>query len=282
MVAESSASVIQGDCLKLVDTLEEKSVDVMITSPPYWGQRTSNGMGIEEDPRAYLEFLSGFFVKLKSKMKEKGILWINIGDSYNTPVNWKMEDLKHSTLGADSSGLNDENAAYTKPRHKRKAFIENGTPWLSYGNLLALPQRLIVELCNNGYFFRGEVIWKKANAMPEGRCRRPHRKHEVILLFSVSEQHQFRTKPPVPSVWEFSNEQPSQKTRHYSRFPLKLPFSCIEAYGKVGPDVLVLDPFSGSGTTGAAALELGCSYIGFEIDEEHVSSSNEWLNEIMN
>ena len=275
-----ASEVLHGDCINLVETLAEKSVDVVVTSPPYWGQRSSNGMGTEEDPREYLQFLTSFFKKLKPKMKEKGILWINVGDSYNTPVNWTTDDWGHSTLGKDSTGFDKNNVAYTKPRHKRKAFIEKETPWLTYGNLLALPQRLIIHLSDLGFIFRGEIIWNKKNAMPEGRCRRPHRKHELILLFAVDEQHQFRVKPPVPSVWTMSNEHPKQKIRHYSRFPISLPLKCIDAYGKSGSDVLVLDPFSGSGTTGAAALELGCSYIGFEIDEQHVNSSNQWLNEI--
>jgi DNA modification methylase len=275
------SKVLHGDCMELVDSLDEKSVDIMVTSPPYWGQRSSSGMGTEEDPRKYLQFLASFFQKLKPKMKDKGILWINIGDSYNTPVNWGSDDWGHSTLGKDSTGFDKDNAAYTKPRHKRKAFIEKETSWLTYGNLLALPQRLIVNLSDLGFIFRGEVIWNKKNAMPEGRCRRPHRKHELILLFAVNENHQFRVKPPVPSVWTMSNEHPKQKIRHYSRFPIKLPLTCIEAYGKIGSDVLVLDPFSGSGTSGAAALQLGCSYIGFEIDEQHVISSKEWFDEIM-
>jgi DNA modification methylase len=82
----------------------------------------------------------------------------------------------------------------------------------------------------------------------------------------------------VPSVWEFPNEK-IDGTAHYSRFPEELPRRCIEAYGQQGDDVLIFDPFSGSGTTGVAALRLGCSYIGFEIDHEQVEASNRRLND---
>lgn len=272
--------VHEGDCKSLIQDLPDESIDILVTSPPYWGQRTSGGTGTEGDPREYLEFLTSTFKDFLPKLKPDGIIWINIGDAYNTPVNWAEGDHVYSSLGADKKGLNSENSAYKKNRAKRKAFLKKDVPWLKYGNLLALTYRLVIGLTDNGYYFRGEVIWKKRNAMPEGRCRRPHRHHEPIYLFSKNEKHQYRTKPPVKSVWEFSNEKIKGK-KHFSRFPLELPYRCIDAYGKHGEDVIVLDPFSGSGTTGLAALKLGCSYIGFEIDPEQVIASNERLQEAM-
>jgi len=132
-------------------------------------------------------------------------------------------------------------------------------------------------LCDDGWLFRGEVVWRKKNPMPEGRCRRPHRAHESIYLFAREEQHAFAVAPPVRSVWEFGSER-IDGAAHYSRFPVALPRQCIEALGRTGPDVVVLDPFSGSGTTGLAALALGCSYVGFEIDPDQVTASNARLS----
>ena len=250
--------VILGDCLTLVERLPDESVDMLVTSPPYWGQRTSAGTGVEDDPRAYIAALAAIFRAFKPKLKREGIVWINLGDAYNTPVNWRLEDRTYSSLGPAKDGLNPENSAYTKPRAKRKAFIEKTVPWLQYGNLLALPYRLIEALCDDGYLFRGEVVWRKRNAMPEGRCRRPHRQHESIYLRAKQEDHAFRVTPPVGSVWEFGNEK-IDGLAHFSRFPEELPRRCVDAYGKTGPDVVILDPFSGSGTTGFAAMKLGCS-----------------------
>lgn len=269
--------VVKGDCLQLIESLPSNSIDVIVTSPPYWGQRTSLGTGVESDPREYVHALSRIFVLLLDKLKSRGLLWINIGDAYNTPVNWKIDDHTYSTLGADKNGLSPGNSAYAKPRAPRKAFIHKGVPWLTYGNLLALPYRLVLDLSDAGYIFRGEVIWKKRNPMPEGRCRRPHRGHESIYLLAKQENHAFRTSPPVKSVWEFGHEK-IDGLAHFSRFPEELPFRCIDAYGVTGPDVVVLDPFSGSGTTGIAARKLGCSYIGFEIDPEQVRASNDRLD----
>lgn len=269
-------SVTEGDCLGLIARLPDGSVDVLVTSPPYWGQRLSKGFGVEDDPREYIQSMTRIFAAFLPKLKNTGLVWINIGDAYNTPVNWRIDDRKYSSLGPGKNGLADDNSAYVKPRAKRRAFLDPEARWLQYGNLLALPSRLVIALCDQGYLYRGEIIWWKRNPMPEGRCRRPHRHHEPIFLLAKTEDHEFRVAPPVPTVWEFPSEK-IDGTAHYSRFPEELPRRCIEAYGKTGPDVLVFDPFSGSGTTGIAALKLGCSYIGFEIDPEQVAASNDRL-----
>lgn len=269
--------VTRGDCLELIPSLPDESIDVVVTSPPYWGQRTSLAHGTEDDPRDYLLALRTIFKSLLPKLKMRGIVWINLGDAYNTPVNWRYEDLRYSSLGSDQNGLSPENSAYTKPRQKRQAFLSTKERWLQYGNLLALPYRLAIGLCDDGYLYRGEVIWRKLNPMPEGRCRRPHRQHEGIYLFSKVEQHNFKIAPPVRSVWEFGNEK-IDGMRHFSRFPEELPFRCIDAYGQFGAGVVVLDPFSGSGTTGLAATRLNCSFVGFEIDPEQVLASNSRLD----
>lgn len=274
----AGATVLQGDCLDWIPKLPDRCVDVVVTSPPYWGQRESMGVGTEKDPREYVAFLVDVFRALLPKLKEQAVLWINLGDAYNTPVNWGAKDHRYSSLGPDRNGFAPDNAAYTKPRFKRRAFIDRDVPWLQYGNLLMLPQRLLVALTDVGYLFRGEVIWAKRNAMPEGRCRRPHRKHESIYLLAKSERHAFRTSPPVPSVWTFANESIAG-LQHRSRFPVELPRRCIDAYGQQGDEVLVLDPFSGSGTTGLAALQFGCNYIGFEIDAAQAVAAKQRLEQ---
>jgi DNA modification methylase len=80
-------------------------------------------------------------------------------------------------------------------------------------------------------------------------------------------------------VWDFANEK-IDGLAHFSRFPEELPRQCIDAYGQLGPRTVVFDPFSGSGTTGIAALKLNCSYIGFEIDPEQVAASNRRLRDV--
>ena len=98
-IGVTESNVFQGDCLKLIPKLPDESVDVVVTSPPYWGQRQSLGNGTEEDPRQYIAFLKAAFERLLPKLKKKGIIWLNMGDAYNTPINWGPKDHKYSSLG---------------------------------------------------------------------------------------------------------------------------------------------------------------------------------------
>ncbi len=269
-------TVVPGDCRTLLPLLPDASVDVVVTSPPYWGQRTSAGTGTEPDPRRYLAELRALFGALLPKLVPDGVCWLNLGDAYNTPVNWRESDHSYSTLGPSRSGLHAGNSAYTKPRARRRAFRDGDEPWLGYGSLLALPARLVLALADDGWLLRGEVVWRKRNPMPEGRCRRPHRHHEMIYLLARSERHRFRTTPPVGSVWEFGSERVDGRA-HHSRFPEELPRRCLAA-ADAGPGDVVLDPFSGSGTTGIAARRAGARFLGFEIDPEQAASSQARLD----
>lgn len=266
-----SNTIYNMDCLTGLRQMDDNSVDVCVTSPPYWGQRGDDGIGTECDPRDYIANLSKILLEVMRVLKPEGVLWLNIGDSYNTPINWSFEDHVHSTLGADKKGLSITNSAYTKNRGSRRAFIDKASGWLQYGNLLMIPNRVVMELCDHGVLFRGEVIWAKRKAMPEGRCRRPHRKHEGIYVLAKSEKHKFRVAPPVPSVWDVQPDM--NKTPHTSTFPLDLPVKCIEASGI--QNGIVLDPFMGSGTTAVAAKLLGLDYIGFELNKANAEVASE-------
>lgn len=263
------------DCSTGLRKIPSNTIDIAITSPPYWGQRGDHGLGAISDPRHYVTELVGILSEVMRTLKPSGLLWLNVGDAYNTPINWRLDDLKYSTLGAERNGLDPRNSAYTKNRGKRRAFVDKEVPWLTYGNLLALPYRIVLGLCDQGMLFRGEVLWAKQKAMPEGRCRRPHRKHESIYIIAKSERHLFRTTPPVSSVWILKPDG-NQKAVHYSTFPLDLPLTCIRSSGlETGT---ILDPFMGSGTTGLAAQMLGFDFLGFELDGEYAQIANKRIS----
>ena len=262
----------QAESLSALKEIPDDSFDVVITSPPYWGQRGDAGVGIEKDPRDYVRNLVEILAEAMRCLKTSGTLWLNIGDSYNTPINWTAADWHYSTLGKEKTGHAEDNLIYRKDRGRRRPFIEPQSGWLQYGNLLALPYRIVIALCERGFLFRGEVMWLKSRPVPEGRCRRPHRRHEPIYVMAKRENHCFRTVPPVRSVWKLV-QQPNL-TDHASAFPVDLPLQCISAADVKGRG-LIFDPFMGSGTTAVAAKMLGHDWLGFEMDPKHCQTANE-------
>ncbi len=269
-------TVHNADCLAALKEVPDDVVDVAITSPPYWGQRGSDGLGSEPDPRDYINNLVAVLSEVMRCLKPSGTLWLNLGDAYNTPINWREEDYGYSSLGKEGNGLAPTNSAYTKNRGRRRAFVDKQVGWLQYGNLLAIPYRVVTAMSDCGFLFRGEVIWEKSRPLPEGVCRRPHRRHEGIYIFAKSEQHSFRVKPPVGSVWNLV--QAPNRLPHCSTFPLDLPLQCIKAVGIDEPGALVCDPFMGSGTTGKAALLLGQHFLGFELDSKVCEVANGYIS----
>ena len=258
-----------------LQTIPSDSLDVVVTSPPYWGQRDSDGLGCEVDPRDYIRNLTEILAETMRCLSPSGTLWLNIGDSYNTPINWREDDYGYSSLGKEKNGLPRTNQAYTKKRGHRRAFIDRQVGWLQYGNLLAIPHRVVITLADMGYLFRGEVMWEKSRPLPEGLCRRPHRRHEAIYIIAKTERHSFRVRPPVGSVWKLV--QTPNRLPHCSTFPLDLPIQCIKA-SAVQRKGVIFDPFMGSGTTGKAARMLGYDFLGFEINRKNCETANDWIN----
>src|SRR5262245_57608865 len=80
------------DCLSGLQALRAECLGAVVTSPPYWGQRGAGGLGSEADPREYVESLTARLAEAMRCLKPSGTLWLNVGDAYNTPINWREDD----------------------------------------------------------------------------------------------------------------------------------------------------------------------------------------------
>lgn len=76
--------MLTGDSLSILKMLPDKSVDMCITSPPYWGKReyVGGGIGLEDSMEEYIENLCQIFNELHRVLKDEGSFWLNIGDTY--------------------------------------------------------------------------------------------------------------------------------------------------------------------------------------------------------
>ena len=79
------SKIICADALDGLKTISSESVDMCVTSPPYYGLRdygVSGQVGIEQTPEAYIARLTDIFSEVRRVLKKDGTLWVNIGDSY--------------------------------------------------------------------------------------------------------------------------------------------------------------------------------------------------------
>ena len=77
--------VICGDCLSVLKTLPDQSVNCCITSPPYWGLRdygVPGQIGLGKTPEEYVEKMVQVFREVRRVLRSDGTLWLNLGDSY--------------------------------------------------------------------------------------------------------------------------------------------------------------------------------------------------------
>jgi site-specific DNA-methyltransferase (cytosine-N4-specific) len=170
-----------------------------------------------------------------------------------------------------------------------------------------MPWRVAFALQDDGWILRNEIIWSKPNAMPQSVNDRLSNRHEHMFMFSKSRNYWFDLDPiREPHVSEPGREganymrgqkslrpvgpnsgQYSEGGRnpgdvwsiairpfheaHFAVFPLALPERCILAGCK--PGGTVLDPFSGSGTTGMAATRHGRKYVGIDLNRDYLDLS---------
>ena len=236
-------------CIDVLDglrQLDDESVDVIITSPPY--NKGFSGAG------------KNYANKLWNNTIDYG------GDPSvdNLPEDeyekWQIEILNecYRVLKPDGSMFYN---------HKNRI-------WTGHGEIIS-PYKWLFK---TNFKIRQEIIWDRgstSNVAPQRYlpCT------ELIFWLTKSAKVRFDRKIDTPmkkEVWSFPFEK---GTKHPAPFPKKLPdniLSCIPQ--KENENLLVLDPFMGSGTTAKSAIEHGFDYIGFEKFQEYIDMANKKIN----
>ncbi len=263
------STIFEGDALNVLQRMPSRSVQCVITSPPYWGLRDygiNQQIGLEPTLPQFINRLVALFSEAKRVLNDDGILWLNIGDGY-------------------TSG----NRGYRAPDKKNPAramSVRPNTPeGLKPKDLIGIPWRLAFALQNDGWFLRSDIVWHKPNAQPESVTDRPTRAHEYLFMFSKSEKY-FYNQPAIKekgtngdlrnrrSVWSI-NTMPFPGA-HFATFPPSLIEPCVLASSRTGD--YVLDPFFGSGTVGIVCIKHNRRYIGIELHPEYVAMASTRLN----
>lgn len=287
-----------GDALRIAKSLPDRSVDCIVTSPPYFGLRdygVKGQYGLEATPKAYVSKLVRLFRELRRALVNDGTMWINLGDTYSSQPGWgrgstsQLAGRKHA-------------AAQDTVKHQRN---------LASKNLLGIPWQVALALQADGWILSNDIIWAKSNSMPESVKDRLSNRHEHLFLLTKQQKYWFdldaikvsyegdrsesrrsrsgdaNKENSIPRHWSAgvygqnrSNPGdvwtlPTQPFpgAHFAVMPPELARRAILAGCR--PGGTVLDPFSGSGTTGMVANVNGRRYVGIDINGKYLQLSIE-------
>lgn len=163
--------IINANALQI--PLADQSVHMVVTSPPYWALRdygVGGQLGLEATPELYVENMVRVFREVWRVLRDDGVLYLNIGDSYAANRGYQVPDNKWVDVG-NSKGMKATDFGL-KPK-----------------DLVGIPWRLAFALQADGWYLRSDIIWHKPNPMPESVTDRPTKSHEYIFLLSKSQRY---------------------------------------------------------------------------------------------
>lgn len=313
--------IYQGNCIDVLKTFKDKSINCCITSPPYYGlrdygtgiwvggnsncnhkillsehtpknnnslchkcgaKRIDSQIGLEKTPNEYIANLVNVFHEVKRILTDDGVLWINIGDTYNGNKKGNTEIYKNKNVSKNNSNIDKKIWKECKPK-----------------DLIGIPWMLAFALRDDGWYLRQDIIWDKPNAMPEPVKDRCVKSHEYIFLLSKNKKYYFdykSIKEPAKSSDTRSSKDSRSETKistindktgeyrnkrdvwhvntkplkeaHFAAFPDTLIEPCVVAGCPEGG--IILDPFIGAGTTGMVAKRNNRNYVGIDLNPNYI------------
>lgn len=235
-------TIMDGDCIEAMNSLPEASIDLIFADPPY-------------------------------NLQLRGDL--------HRPDNSKVDAVDdHWDQFSSFQKYDQFTQAWLKAA--RRLLKPNGAIWVigSYHNIF----RVGAELQNQGFWMLNDVVWRKSNPMPNFRGKRLTNAHETMIWASKSEDSKYTFNYealkalnegiqmrsdwvlPICTGHERLKNEAGEKA-HPTQKPESLLHRVLVATTKPGD--IVLDPFFGTGTTGAVAKKLGRDFIGIEREEEY-------------
>jgi len=167
--------IIVGDVLDKIVGLPPSCIDVVITSPPYWGLRDygiQGQWGLEKDFHLYLLNMQSFMKQVKRVLKKTGTCWINLGDSYSG---------SGKGAGGDLSKAKEVWAF-----EKRPQIVD-----IQEKSRFGIPERFYVQCIDDGWIARNHIVWSKANSMPSSVKDRFTNKWESLFFFAKEQKYYF-------------------------------------------------------------------------------------------
>lgn len=270
---------IHGDCLESLKEILDKSIDVIVTSPPYNIGLKYNKYKDKKPREQYLEWIYDIFVELKRVLKDDGHIFLNMGYTNRDPwismeVALKLKDLlvmqnKITWVKSISIGDGEED---------------------TYGHFKPINSERYINLTNEDIYH----FTKKDNTKINREAVGVPYKWKCNLIDRKTGKHRINKKTGLPvedkrckgNTWFIPYDTVTSKKErgeHPATFPEGLVEHCIKLSNvKEG---VVLDPFIGSGTTLRVAKKMSdniddynLSGFGIDIDEKYISYCNDTIN----
>ncbi len=153
--------------------------------------RIDDQIGLEPTPDEYVAKMVQVFREVKRVLKDDGVLWLNIGDSY-------AGNSAGGEAGQNLAKLADRFAPNKNPRNPNRqdnGSVIHGSKHVPYGmkqkDLIGIPWMVAFALRADGWYLRSDIIWSKPNPMPESVKDRPTKAHEYVFLLSKSQKYYY-------------------------------------------------------------------------------------------
>ena len=235
------------DVLEGLKQLEDESVDLIITSPPY---NKAGLMGKHKKDNDYdiwnktIDYGGNVDIDCKPE------------DEYQQ---WQVDILNECfrVLKKDGSMF------YNHKTRVKKNQIVFPLDWINRSNFLC----------------RQVITWDRSSSVNMDKCRYIPSTEYIFWLIKQHKNPRFKRQNDTlfpTEVWKFA---PATKNSHPAPFPEELPDNIIPNVAQ-GERILVLDPFMGSGTVAVSAKKHGCDYIGFDLFDEYIEMAEKRLHDV--
>lgn len=170
--------ILCGDALEMLRTLPDNSVHCCVTSPPYYALRdygVDGQIGREDTPAQYVARLTDVFSEVRRVLRPSGTLWLNIADTY---------------AGKGNQG-DSVDPKYPNGRTGQTVAINRRVEGCKAKDMIGIPWMLAFALRDSDWYLRSDIIWMKANPMPESCKDRPSRCYEHVFLLTKSRSYYY-------------------------------------------------------------------------------------------
>jgi len=253
-----------GDVREKLKELPDESIQMCLTSPPYYNLRNygnqENQIGLEKTPEEYIQSLVAVFAEIHRIIKSDGTLWINLGDSYLRDKQLGFLPQKLAIALQEWGWILRQDIVWSKKNCMPEPVKDRFTKSHEYIFLFAKQKK---------YMFNQilEDVKEESIARSNRRYTPRNIKKDVVKVeeTKVYGNRFVPKKKNKRSVWHMRAAIYPHK--HFAVFPRELAKTCIMAGSNEGD--IVLDCFMGSGTTAVAAQDLFRKWIGVELNPDY-------------